>query len=293
MKKDKQTDITSYKLEHLMEVSGLRIDVRYRQAGEAVHESYAHLTEAHRHEFYSLAVSGSESSRHMIDFRLVNIPPKSLFLLAPWQIHLPSDTDRVADMYFISFTADFLPPGFPRLPACMEAAITPSADEFREIWHLCEQLLHEFRNRRALQQQVLQHYLAVLLTMFMHYLPEQDNGRQLLPELLARYQELVEQHFMSWSSVGDYARALHVTADHLNDVVKQATGQTASALLAARRILEARRMLLHSTHSIKEIAWCLQFNEVTYFNRFFKQHTGQTPLAFRIGSREKYNYNPE
>lgn len=292
MKKDKQTDIASYKLEHLMEVPGLRINVHYRPAGEIVHERHAHLTEAHRHEFYSLAVSGSGSSMQMIDFRFVDLPPKSLFLLAPWQIHLASDTDHLTDIYFISFTADFLPPGFPKLPVCMEAAITPSADEFREIWHICAQLLHEFRNRRALQQQVLQHYLAVLLTMFMHYLPEQDNS-QLQPELLMRYQQLLEQHFMCWNSVGDYARALHVTANHLNDVVKQATGQTASALLAARRILEARRMLLHSTHSIKEIAWCLQFNEVTYFNRFFKQHTGQTPLAFRLGSREKYNYNPE
>ncbi|MEV4885364.1 AraC family transcriptional regulator, partial [Chitinophaga ginsengisegetis] len=62
----------------------------------------------------------------------------------------------------------------------------------------------------------------------------------------------MEQHLLSWSSPGDYARALHVNTDHLNEVVKQETGQTVSALLAARRILEAKRMLLHSTHGIKE-----------------------------------------
>lgn len=229
----------------------------------------------------------------MIDFRLIDMPPESMFLLAPWQVHLSSDADQALDVYLISFTADFLPAGFPALPVCMECPVTPDSRTYQEIWHLCAQLLQEFKTRKALQEQVLQHYLAVLLTFFMRCLPENTKGSSLQPELLTRYRELMEKHLLSWSSSGDYAKALHVTTDHLNEVVKQETGQTASALLAARRILEAKRMLLHSTHGIKEIAWCLQFNEVTYFNRFFKQHTGQTPVAFRISSREKYNYNPE
>lgn len=293
MKKEKQSIITSYRLEELLVVPGLMIDVHYKKAGEPAHHPNADLTTAHRHEFYTLAVTGKTGSRHMVDFRMVDMPPESIFLLAPWQVHLSSDADRVLDVYLISFTTDFLPPGFPALPVCMEAAVTPDSAAFQEIWHLCAQLLREFNTRKALQEQVLQHYLAVLLTFFMRYLPENTKGSSLQPELLTRYRELLEKHLLCWSSCSDYARALHVTTDHLNEVVKQETGQTASALLAARRVLEAKRMLLHSAHGIKEIAWYLQFNEVTYFNRFFKQHTGQTPVAFRISSREKYNYNPE
>lgn len=294
MKKDNQSIIASYRLEQLLAVPGLMIDVYYKQAGEPVnHPANADLTQAHRHEFYSLAVTGKLRSQFMVDFRLVELPPESLFLLAPWQVHLPTDEDPALDAFLISFTADFLPAGFPALPLCMERAVTPDAATFSDIWQLCEQLQKEFTSRRALQEQVLQHYLAVLLTLFMRHLPENSNRQRLQPELLVRYRELMEKHLLNWSSPGEYARALHVTTDHLNEVVKQETGQTASALLAARRVLEAKRMLLHSSHGIKEIAWYLQFNEVTYFNRFFKQHTGQTPVAFRISTREKYNYNPE
>lgn len=293
MKKDNQPVITSFRLEDLLVVPGLMIDVHYKTAGEDHHHPHADLTQAHRHEFYTLAITGHQRSQHMVDFRQVEMPPESIFLLSPWQIHLPQDIILVSDLFLISFTSEFLPPGAPALPVCMEKAITPDPEGYKEIWYLCQRLLQEFNHRKALQQPVLQHYLALLLTLFTRYLPENATSKQLQPELLTRYRELIEVHLLSWSSCGDYARALHVTTDHLNEVVKQETGQTASALLAARRILEAKRMLLHSTHGIKEIAWYLQFNEVTYFNRFFKQHTGQTPLAFRISSREKYNYNPE
>jgi AraC-like DNA-binding protein len=293
MKKKKQQEIASYRLDQLLADPGLRIDVHYKVAGEPVYHPHADLTRAHRHEFYTLAVTGKKESRHMVDFRQIDMPPESLFLLAPWQIHLPSDTDQAIDVFLISFTPDFLPAGVPALPVCMEKPVTPGAEDYKEIWHICSRLLQEFKAGKALQQPVLQQYLALLLTLFIRYLPQNDTPGQLQPELLTRYRELMEKHLMSWSSPGEYARALHVTTDHLNDVVKQETGQTASALLAARRILEARRMLLHSSLGIKEIAWSLQFNEVTYFNRFFKQHTGQTPVAFRIASREKYNYNPE
>ncbi|SEW56121.1 AraC family transcriptional regulator [Chitinophaga arvensicola] len=293
MKKDKQSIIASYRLEQLLANPGLMIDVHYRVAGEPAHRTDADLTRAHRHEFYTLAVNGKQASQHMVDFRLVDMPPESMFLLTPWQVHLSTDMDQILDVFLISFTADFLPAGFPALPLCMDQPVTPDEATYRDIWHLCERLRQEFTSRRALQEQVLQHYLAVLLTLFIRCLPENNSGRQLQPELLVRYRELMEKHLLSWNSSGEYARALHVTTDHLNEVVKQETGQTASALLAARRILEAKRMLLHSSHGIKEIAWYLQFNEVTYFNRFFKQHTGQTPVAFRIANREKYNYNPE
>jgi AraC-like DNA-binding protein len=292
MRKDKQPAIASYRLEDLLVVPGLMIDVYYKGVGDEEPHPHTDFKKAHRHEFYTLAVAGNQYSQHMVDFRQIDMPPYSVFLLAPWQVHLPGDISKAVNLFLISFTQDFLPVGAPALPLCMEKPVTPDAEEFKEMWRLCEQLLREFNHRKALQQQVLQHYLAVLLTLFTRYLPENSNTH-LQPELLTRYRELMEKYLLSWSSSGDYARALHVTTDHLNEVVKQETGQTASALLAARRILEAKRMLLHSTHGIKEIAWYLQFNEVTYFNRFFKQHTGQTPVAFRISSRENYNYNPE
>ncbi|MCW3467971.1 AraC family transcriptional regulator [Chitinophaga nivalis] len=294
MKKYRQDTIRSYRLEQLQRIPGLQIDVHYIPDGAShpAHHTNADVSKPHRHEFYTLGISGQFPSSHMVDFRVITMPPNSLFLLTPGQVHLVADAVSPSDIFLISFTPDFLPAAAPPLPISMDVPVIPDAADYKEIRHISQQLENEFLYRKALQHPVLQHYLALLLTLFTRCLPERAT-HTLQPELLQQFRELIEINLRNWTSSGDYARALHVTPGHLNDVVKQHTGQTATALLAARRILEAKRMLLHSDEGIKEIAWYLQFNEVTYFNRFFKQHTGQTPAAFRISSRGMYNHIPE
>jgi len=71
--------------------------------------------------------------------------------------------------------------------------------------------------------------------------------------------------------------------------VKKQTGKSPSQLIADRVILEAKRLLVHTTDSVKEIAYLLNFNEATYFYRFFKKYTGQTPEHFRDEIRKKYS----
>jgi len=88
--------------------------------------------------------------------------------------------------------------------------------------------------------------------------------------------------------VGEYARLLALTPGHLNDLTKAATGQTASALIDARLILEAKRLLAHSDASTAEIAADLGFQDPSYFGRFFRRHVDQSPGAFRAAIREKY-----
>lgn len=293
MRKNKQPVIASYRLEDLLPNPGLMIDVHYKDSGEIGHTPHADFNKAHRHEFYSLIIARKQYSQHMVDFQQVILPPESVFLLSPWQVHMPGDINTAEDIFLISFMPDFIPADISIPMFLMKAAITPPTGMFNEIWQLCEVLRREFNDSNVQRQQVLQHYLAVLLLKFMRCLQDEGICPTPPPALLTRYRELMETHLRSWISPADYADALHVSAGYLNEVVKQETGQTASALLAARRVLEAKRMLLHSTLGIKEIAWHLRFNEVTYFNRFFKKHTHQTPMAFRIASREKYNYNPE
>ena len=35
--------------------------------------------------------------------------------------------------------------------------------------------------------------------------------------------------------------------------------------------------------SIQEIAYCLNFSNQSFFGKYFKNHTGQTPSAYRMG----------
>lgn len=79
----------------------------------------------------------------------------------------------------------------------------------------------------------------------------------------------------------DYAAALTVHVNYLNRAVRAATGKTTTAHLAERLVQEATVLLQSSYWSVAEIADCLGFTYPTYFNRFFKKHTGLAPSQMR------------
>jgi AraC family transcriptional activator of pobA len=79
----------------------------------------------------------------------------------------------------------------------------------------------------------------------------------------------------------DYADALAVHVNYLSRAVHTATGKTTSQHLAERLVHEATTLLQHSYWSIGDIADALGFAYPTYFNKFFKKHTGCTPLQVR------------
>ncbi|MBD2714983.1 AraC family transcriptional regulator [Microvirga sp. STR05] len=79
----------------------------------------------------------------------------------------------------------------------------------------------------------------------------------------------------------DYADRLAVHVNSLNRAVKEVTGKSTTAHLAERFVHEAKTLLQHTDWPVADIADRLGFEYATYFTRFFKQHTGSTPLAFR------------
>jgi len=99
--------------------------------------------------------------------------------------------------------------------------------------------------------------------------------------LVTGFRQLVARCFQQHCSVGDYARCLNVSADHLRVIVKKHTGRTVREFIDERVVMEAKRLLAHTDLPVGEVAWHLQFSEPTHFGRFFKRHTGRTPLEFR------------
>jgi AraC family transcriptional activator of pobA len=79
----------------------------------------------------------------------------------------------------------------------------------------------------------------------------------------------------------DYADRLAVHVNSLNRSVKEVTGKSTTTHIAERIVNEAKGLLHHTNWSVADIADRLGFEYATYFTRFFKQHTGLTPLAFR------------
>jgi AraC-like DNA-binding protein len=54
-----------------------------------------------------------------------------------------------------------------------------------------------------------------------------------------------------------------------------------NTIIKNRITLQAKRLLVNTTLSIKEIADYLGYEDYSYFVRFFKSQTGFSPLTFR------------
>jgi AraC-like DNA-binding protein len=59
------------------------------------------------------------------------------------------------------------------------------------------------------------------------------------------------------------------------------SGHTAGDIIADAILMDAKAQLKVTSCPIKEISMHLGFENVSFFNRFFKSHVGVTPRVYR------------
>lgn len=109
-----------------------------------------------------------------------------------------------------------------------------------------------------------------------------NNSRQSRgEEIMARFIPLLRQYGTTQRNIPFYAEQLHITPNHLSDVVRHQSGLSVMDWIHRTTTTEAKLLLKHSNMMICEISERLNFTEPTAFNRYFKKQTGVTPLAYR------------
>ena len=96
-----------------------------------------------------------------------------------------------------------------------------------------------------------------------------------------RFLQLVFERDKIPLSVAEYAEMLGVTPNYLNKTVKNRTRRTAIDWIEIARLNIAKKLLKDPTISIADISAKTGLPDQSYFSRFFKKKTGQTPSEFR------------
>ncbi|WP_095162219.1 helix-turn-helix domain-containing protein [Pseudomonas sp. Irchel 3F5] len=100
-------------------------------------------------------------------------------------------------------------------------------------------------------------------------------------EYLDRFNTLVEQQFRRQPSVEALAHEVGISVAHLNSICRELAGQSALQIIHQRLLLEAKRELIYTSLSIKQLADSLGFADPAYFSRFFRRLTSKAPSDFR------------
>lgn len=256
----------------------------------------------HRHNFFEIFVFFQGKGMHMIDFQTYPVASPSIHFISPGQVHLLS-SQLPFHGYVLAFSQqlwDHKRSGDRALshlpffsPFCQQPFIDLTAENQAYIERVLQNIRIDQQQAHPSSREITRSYLKALL-LYCERLYEQqspDSGRDedRSVALAAHYQSLIEQHFILQHQVKFYADALHISPDHLNRVCKQVLGQKAGELLLNRILLEAKRLLLYSAMTQKEIAYHLHFKDPSYFCRIFKRKNGCSPLSFRQQMQEKYH----
>lgn len=100
-------------------------------------------------------------------------------------------------------------------------------------------------------------------------------------ELMERFKDLLENHYLTLRKPQDYAQLLSMSPGNFSKRCSRYFNKTPSHLIQERLILEAKKRLHLTRQSIKEIAYSLQFRDEFYFSRVFKRVTKVSPQVFR------------
>lgn len=99
-------------------------------------------------------------------------------------------------------------------------------------------------------------------------------------ELLRAFNVLVESHFRNEHSVQFYADALFKSPKTLSNSFAK-FNKSPLKIIHERIILEAKRLLIYTNKTAKEIAFDLGFEDASHLSRLFKKYTAVSPSDFK------------
>jgi AraC-like DNA-binding protein len=243
----------------------------------------------HKHDFYFILALEKGKGLHEIDFVRYDLQDNSLFILRPGQVH---QLELKADCsgFLLEFDSSFYQPQCTLMDQRWKKAIHKNhcqveENRFIKLLSLLTSVFTEFTLKQEGYAEAIKAYLDIF---FIEYIrqsrdPKQTpgNGSSYTQDRFEELLALLEAKITEVKHVSHYAELLHLSPYQLNAITKASVGKTTAELINEQVILEAKRYLLATPNQIKDIAYHLGYEDVSYFIRFFRKHTGHSPDGFR------------
>jgi AraC family transcriptional activator of pobA len=252
----------------------------------------------HRHTYYEILFIEEGQGFHEIDFHSYPILGAGIHFLMPGQVHLLNFTSSCTG-YIVAFSEDFyafynpVAPSLSKLPFFQNTNRQPVISLNATERHYFHNMLENMATDHLLdqvEQSITGAYLGLLLQKCTLICQREQyiHGPKsvALPELVGRFQELVEKNFREIHEVQQYATKLNVSPDYLSKIVKKYLATSSQEYILDKLLLEAKRLLVFTNLSSKEIAYHIHIDDPSYFGRIFKKKTGLTPNEYRDDVRK-------
>ncbi|ADZ84409.1 AraC family transcriptional regulator [Cellulosilyticum lentocellum] len=214
--------------------------------------------------------------------------------------------------------------GFSRTPLINYCSIVFSSKLLTNSLDICQNFFENITNHRCIMQQhfhsdipahyeIIEHIkrmitalthknlayelivkseLLVIFSILIQTSPQLTSLDAKLPNHQTKNNERLEQiityislHYHEKIALTDISEAVHVTPQYLCRFFKNMTTMSLIDYINHYRIERARSLLEESRLSITDIALMCGFDNISYFNRVFKQHIHCTPSKSRLNKK--------
>ncbi|WP_134148356.1 AraC family transcriptional regulator [Flavobacterium sp. 270] len=245
------------------------------------------MEDLHRHDFFHILVLKKGKGFHEIDFINHEVKDHTVFFVRPGQAHR-LELDALCSGYMIKMNAAFFNSENKTSNQYLRKTGIQNyypldGNQFQKILYPLDYIFEEYNTKRENHLEIIKANLSIF---FMELTREQkkttaEKTNLYAQERLEEFLALLETHIFTQKQVSAYAEMLNLTSYQLNAITKTILDKTASEIITETIILESKRYLLATTNQVSQIADYMGYDDVSYFIRLFKKHTGFSPETFR------------
>jgi AraC-like DNA-binding protein/mannose-6-phosphate isomerase-like protein (cupin superfamily) len=254
------------------------------------HVPFRHVP--HRHDFYHVVWIESGSGTFIRDGRSYPVTSGSLIFVPPGQVHTWKWKETLQG-YVLSFEPALLFSQTDRPYRLLHeltqwsTAAKNQGQVNRILRNLVrgrfEDLAREFSSDEEFRHDMVRAQVTALLIcihrLCIHRAP--IDGQERFDSLTSSFFSLLQREQGKFHRASRYSTLLSVNLRALVKAVLSETGKSPSAWIRDQTLLESRRLVTYTDLTISEIAYRLNFRNVSYFVRFYRRLTGMSPGAAR------------
>ena len=241
---------------------------------------------------YAILVRGS--ARATINISQYEFQQNDVLLLEPGSFLLIHEFSEDALVYYVLFSSSFMEKQAFKSRMSLTALrlhspiIHVGEEQAAVICEAAELLIKAMNTRPSmLTSDMMVHIFNLLQSAYTSHVRQQESDFLMRPQdrktqIYQDYCQLVLKNYQQWHHVNQYAEAMHITLPHLCAAIKAVSERTAGDIITDAILTDAKAQLKITNLQIKEIAMSLGFENIGFFNRFFKSHVGVTPKAYRM-----------
>ncbi|KXX70790.1 AraC family transcriptional regulator [Flammeovirga sp. SJP92] len=247
----------------------------------------------HLVKFYVILFVYEGEGYHTIDFTDYNYKEGTVILVRKDQIQKFFRSTNVKG-YLLIFTEEFIIGHLNKMEALKafqlfnESLSFPkiefnNKDEFSDFMVLVKQLELEYHAKDVFSIGITRSVLHVLIIKLFRIKDKAGyfvERKKYMSQFLA-FHKLVEEECFKSKKVQYFSEKLGVSTKTLNNIVNEVVNVSAKSFIDERCIMQIKRLLISTDHSIKEIAYIAGFSDATNFFKYFKKFTNSSPKVFR------------